>query len=809
MFVLGAAGTGACSRSGLDLDFAGEGAGIPGPGTGFDASADAEHGGDGSGGRDADGSGTTDTTPRDAPGGDAAGPGAAVVSTYLVDPAHTGTVAPVTLTAPLSRAWSVNLGGAVSHPLVAGGTVYVATNGPSSGPNTFAHVIALGAATGSTLWTANLAGATFATIAYEGGRVFAVDGENFTSGITVHAYDATTGAEVWAAPVINQSFFDAPPVAYRGILYVYGDGEGGTVYAFDEASGTLLWQQLTNDGGEGAPAVSDDGVFIAEACQQVYAFDRVSGAPLWRHQGPCSGGGGDTPLLDGHTLYVRDSVTGNIVLDTTTGSPEAVAFASDVPPALDGGRLFTVTGGALTASAPAKGGASWTFTGDGRLASSPLVANGTVYVGSSEGNLYAVREDSGALVWSENTGVPLQTREQFVDPPRVAFAAGGGLLFVPVGASLFAYAPAPSPPGDGGAGPPDAAGDAGCTWGATPVTPPATTGELPGGLGIGDLNRDGHLDLAISDTYDSTLGVHLGHGDGTFAAETTYKTPISGGGGAVAIADIDGDGHLDVVGVNSYSNPTSVSVFPGAGDGTLKPRIDTTTDSEPRGLGVADFDGDGRLDVAVVAGDGVDVLLGKGDGTFQPPVAYALSAGAMGIALGDLNGDGATDLAVTDENGGDVAVLVGHGDGTFAAPVAYAVGTLPGSVAAGDVNGDGHVDLAVVNYRDDTVSVLLGVGDGTFHPQVPFSVGVQPAGVAVGDVNRDGHADLAVTNIGASTVSILLGNGDGTFQPQFVYGTQSGPGDVAIADLNSDGWPDLAIVDSDSNAVTVLLGGCR
>jgi outer membrane protein assembly factor BamB len=801
----------ACSRTELDLDSE-ESVGIPGPGTGVDASMEAA---DAAAAHDADGGSGSRGSDGGSPGSDggATGPDAALVSTYLVNPAHTGMVAPVTLTAPLMRAWTASLGAPVSFPLVVGATVYVTTNGQSpgaSGPD--AHVFALDASTGSTHWSADLTGASFATIAYDDGRIFAMEGENDTQGVALHAYDAATGAPTWtAARPLNQYFFDAPPVAYQGIVYAYGEGEGGTVYAYDEASGTLLWQQLT-DGGEGAPAVSEEGVFIADGCQQVYAFDRVSGAPLWHHEGPCSGGESGTPLLDGDTLYVRDSTDGNIALDTITGAPLPIAFASDVPPALDGAQLFTVTGGTLAATDALQGTASWTFAGDGRLATSPLVAGGTVYMGSSEGNLFAVREDSGALVWSENTGLPLQTIEGFVSPPRVAFAAGDGLLFVPVGTSLFAYEPSAVSPGDGGAGLPDATdGEAGCTWSMAPVTP-AQTGEIPVGLGLGDLNHDGHPDLAIADSYVDELGVHLGHGDGTFAPESTYPTPLGSGSGPVVDGDIDGDGNLDVVVADPYSGyhgPYVVSVFLGRGDGTLKPRIDSDTDSEPRDLGLADFNGDGHLDLAVVAGSGVDVLLGKGDGTFEPKVAYTISAGAAAVAHGDWNGDGATDLAVTDENGDDVAVLLGKGDGTFGAPVPYAVGTLPAGIAAGDLNGDGHLDLAVANYKDGTLSVLLGVGDGTFRPQAVVACGEGPAGLAVADVNRDDRPDLVVSNGLASTVSILLGSGNGTFQPQFVYGTGAGPGAVGVTDLNGDGWPDLAVVDGNDNAVTVFLGACR
>jgi outer membrane protein assembly factor BamB len=811
VWALGAsAAMAACSRTELDLDL-GATAGsqcawTPGdpdaactssPPAADDASTDARRGDDGGADGEADASHPNDAS------SDATNPPPAIASTYLIDPAHTGAPGHVGLAAPLARAWTAKLGAPVSYPLVASGAVYVTTNGIEAGGTQAVspRLLAFDASTGATLWTADLGPASSASIAYDQGRIFSIDNQSSSYPVNLHAYDAATGAPEWTAQPDNQFYFDAPPVAYRGIVYVYGEESGGTVYAYDETTGSLLWRHLT-EGGEGSPAISDDGVFISEGCHQVYAFDRVSGAPLWRHTGPCTGGGGATPLLYGHSLYVRDTL-GDLVLDTATGSATAAAFASDLAPALHGTRLFSVTRGVLSAGDATQGGTTWTFTGDGRLATSPLVADGFVYVGSSTGNLFAVREGDGAVAWSENTGVPLVSKEEFGTEPRVAFAAGGGLLFVPVGSTLVAYASAA--PLDGGAG------DGGCTFGMTPVTPAPTTGETPGSLAIGDLDRDGHLDFALANSYIDSAGVMFGHGDGTFGPETLYPTDPGSGSDSVALGDFDGDGNLDVVTANPYSGyygPFTVSVLLGRGDGTLRPRTDYATGKFPGAVRVGDLNGDARVDLVVVT-EGLSVLLGNGDGTFQPSVAYTVGVGAGALALGDLNGDGKVDVAVTDVSDDSVTTLLGLGDGTLQAAVTHAVGRGPSSVAIGDVNGDGKADLAVTNAGDATVSILVGGGDGAFQPQAAFATGLSPSSVGIADLNRDGHADLAVTNGQASTVSILLGNGDGTFQPQFVYGTGAAPGSVATVDLNGDGWLDLAVADTNDNTVSVFLGGCR
>jgi outer membrane protein assembly factor BamB len=788
-------------RSGLDASDAGDG--WPSNDVSVDATRDVSIDGISDASADMSTDALGDVAP-DSPAGEASD--GAVARAYLVDPAHTSSVAAAHVKPPLALAWTAKLGEAVSYPLVVGGIVYVTTNGAAGSPVGDAQLIALDASTGSPVWQLDLGPVAAATIAYDDGRLFAMDERSLASARPqLRAYDAATGALDWTATPDNQNFFDPPPVAYRGIVYVYGNGVGGTVYAYDETSGAMLWSEGT-EGGEGSPAVSDDGVFIAEACQKVYAFDRVSGASRWMHSGSCTGGGGATPLIYGQWLYVHDPM-GDLVLDVANGSPAAATFVSTVAPALDGAHLFNVAGGAMGATGAVNGGIVWAFTGDGRLATSPLVADGYVYVGSSTGNLFALREADGAPVWVENTGVPLVSRELFTTEPRVALAAGDGLLLVPVGSSLFGYASAG--PDDGGLT--DATSDAGCSWSMTPVRPSPTT-PAPNGLAIGDLNHDGRLDVVIPHEDNGlggldSAGVLLGHGDGSFGAETLYPTDPGAGSYAAALGDFNGDGNLDVVVANPYSAPFTVSVFLGKGDGTLQPRVDYPTGMYPFAVAVADFNGDAVLDVAVLA-EGLNVLLGKGDGTFQPGATYPISVGVIAMALADVNADGKVDAVVVDQDNNDVVVQLGNGDGTFQGAVTYPLGTSLSWVAVDDLNGDGKKDLAVTGHNG-TVSVLLGAGDGTFQLKGAFLTDFRPTSVGIADLNRDGYADLAVTNGGTDTVSILLGNGDGTFQPPFAYGTGTGPRSIGIADLNGDGWLDLAMDDQFGSAVSVFLGGCR
>src|SRR6266566_4644496 len=201
---------------------------------------------------------------------------------------------------------------------------------------------------------------------------------------------------------------------------------------------------------------------------------------------------------------------------------------------------------------------------------------------------------------------------------------------------------------------------------------------------------------------------------------------------------------------------------------------------------------------------------------FNPQTEYVAGSqqGPSNIVVGDFNGDGKLDLAVTGYSKNNVSVLLGNGDGTFQAPRTFPVGIHPAQVAVGDFNGDVKPDLVVSNVDSNTISVLLGNGDGTFQAAQSLPVGLNPWYFALGDFNSDGILDLAVADYGCSqechpspsnTISVLLGNGDGTFQAAQNYLVDSAPVFVAVGDLNGDGKPDLAVADLHTFNISVLI----
>jgi subtilisin-like proprotein convertase family protein len=311
--------------------------------------------------------------------------------------------------------------------------------------------------------------------------------------------------------------------------------------------------------------------------------------------------------------------------------------------------------------------------------------------------------------------------------------------------------------------------------------------------------------LIVSDQDDSG-GSYLLTATFTPATTPTEALPIGSRSTFVRVADLNADGHDDLVTVNALDN--QVSVLLGNGDGSFQPERRFDVGLFPRFNAVADFNNDGRPDLATAnAGSGdVSVLLGNGDGTFQPQRRLATGLLDGSVIAVDVNHDGQIDLVTANELDNDISVLLGNGDGTFQPQRRFAAGNAPNEVAAGDLNGDGLLDVVIANAGSNDVSILLGNGDGTFQPQQRRFTGFAPFYVGIADATGDGVPDLLTANIGGDDVTLLAGNGDGTFGPRQTFRVGRFPTSVTILDLNGDGIVDLVANNARSGDVSVLLG---
>jgi VCBS repeat protein/putative metal-binding protein len=291
----------------------------------------------------------------------------------------------------------------------------------------------------------------------------------------------------------------------------------------------------------------------------------------------------------------------------------------------------------------------------------------------------------------------------------------------------------------------------------------------------------------------------------SFTQEPGSPYPVDAEPYSITSADFNGDGRSDLATISGNSGTVTVLLRQAAGFVVETPL--PVVGGGPNAVKVADFDGNGLPDLAV--GQNLNatatVLLRQPGGGFTTEANPPSAPGAAGLAIADFTLDGQPDLAVPNFGGDTVTILRRQGGG-FISDGSVAVGDGPNDAVAADFTNDGRPDLAVANFNGTTVSILRRDGGG-FTVLSPVTVGSRPYSLTAADFNGDGNADLAVNNYASASVSIMLGNGSGGFaqEPGSPYPTAGQGTRVVAADFNGDGLRDFAATGASSAIVMLRL----
>jgi hypothetical protein len=353
---------------------------------------------------------------------------------------------------------------------------------------------------------------------------------------------------------------------------------------------------------------------------------------------------------------------------------------------------------------------------------------------------------------------------------------------------------------------------------------PFPAGKRPFGIAAGDFNGDGNLDFVTANAGSDDVTVSLG--DGRAGFRPSSGSPFKAGNTPefIAVGDLNKDGRLDLV-VATHDGGYDVTLLFGEGTGRFRSAPSArfsplkATDPHNHGLALDDVDGDGCLDIVTAnagsnkgkADNSVSVLLGNGRGNFRPATGSPFKIGGLpaALGLGDLNKDGKPDIVAAHEGGKDMTVMLSDGNGGFivAAGSPYSLPAYGYSVGIGNLDADANADIAIT-HNDGRMTLLSGDGRGRFRaaPGSPLDIGPHAGNIIIIDIDGDSKNDLVLRSE-ENGVVVLLGNGKGNFTSAkgspFTVGKN--PLGIAIGDVNKDGKLDIITANEGSNDVTVLL----
>jgi FG-GAP-like repeat/FG-GAP repeat len=365
------------------------------------------------------------------------------------------------------------------------------------------------------------------------------------------------------------------------------------------------------------------------------------------------------------------------------------------------------------------------------------------------------------------------------------------------------------------------------------TTPPATLtyvnsttfsagGGRSQGIVVADFNGDGMPDIAVSNLNNNTVAVFLNQGNGIFGSPVLTTVQIPNALGPLAVGDFNGDGKPDLVVSTVLGTPVDI-VLLGNGDGTFNQLAPI-----PNSLGfnqatVVDLNGDSHQDLLLVGDSFVGVSLGNGDGTFAAITYLTIPPGAFsygGLAVADFNGDGNLDIAAVDTTTpaggigtGNLLFFAGNGDGTFqTATISPLSLDLPACLSAADFNGDGKPDLLISG--SNLAEIALGNGDGTFqlsNPEIIYTtsyVGTNGVTGLGANLHADSKVDAVIGDYSGGILQIILNSALGLTSPTsgvFSFTFSPGLSHMAFGDFNNDGVLDVAVTNYQTGQISIIL----
>ena len=322
---------------------------------------------------------------------------------------------------------------------------------------------------------------------------------------------------------------------------------------------------------------------------------------------------------------------------------------------------------------------------------------------------------------------------------------------------------------------------------------------------------------------------------GAGISSSTYQAKVDFSSGTspyyTMLADIDGDGKLDMIAANQSSSTISLyrntSTSGSVTSTSFGTKVDFTTGSNPRNIAIGDLDGDGKLDIAVtnVSSSSISVFRNTSTsgsittGSLAAKVDFTVGTTPVGIAFGDLDGDGKLDIATGNVSTSNISVLYNTSSSgsittsSFASHVTFATGSSPYCISIADLDGDGKAEIASANYGANTISVLLNtttrgnISTSSFAAGVAYTAGSNPSGITTGDIDGDGKQDIIVSNVGASSVSLLRNTsttGSLGFATKVDFTVGSSPYYVSVGDLDGDNKIDIVSPNYGSSTVSLL-----